>query len=163
MRVLIWITEGGWEACVDAAAILDADAVTLLHVAGVELPGPRGRRYEQVLAKMGAFAGEAAQALLDDAEERLGRSATKLAESGQAETIVLEAARDADLLIVARDGRRIGPHSFGHELRFVVDHAPCTVVLTWPEGAPEDRDAPPPKPKPKPKGKPKPKPPPPPA
>jgi nucleotide-binding universal stress UspA family protein len=160
MRVLAWITEGGWEACVDAAATLDASEYTLLHVAAVDLPGPRGRRYEHVLEKMAAFAGEAADALLEDAEERLGREAAKRAESGPAETVVLEAARDADVLVVARDGRHIGPHSFGHEQRFVVDHAPCAVLLAWPPDAPEDGDGPPPKPKPKPKpkGKPKPKP-----
>ncbi len=149
--MLAWITEGGWEACVDAAAALDAGDVTLLHVAAVDLPGPRGRRHEQVLARMSALAGEAAEALLEDAQERLGRTARRLARSGQPETIVLDAARDADVLIVARDGRHIGPHSFGHETRFVVDHAPCTVVLVWPHGAPEGGPSPKPKPKPKPK------------
>ena len=156
MKVLAWITEGGWEACVDAAAALEAQQVTLLHVAAVDLPGPRGRRYEDVLARMGALAGEAAAGIARGRRGAARQRRVKRAESGQPETIVLEAAREADVLVVARDGRHIGPHSFGHELRFVVDHAPCTVVLAWPTGAPEDVRSP--KPKPKPKGKPKPKP-----
>ncbi|HWK28541.1 MAG TPA: universal stress protein [Solirubrobacter sp.] len=155
MRVLVWITEGGWEACVDAAAELDADDFTLLHVASLDLPGPRGRRHEQVLARMSELAGEAASALLDDAEERLGRDARKVAADGFAEEIVMEAAADADLLVLARDSSAPGPHSIGHAARFVVDHAPCALLLVWPEGEP---DRPAPKPKPKPKGKPKPKP-----
>ena len=155
--MLAWITEGGWEACVDAAAGLDAREVTLLHVSTVELPGPRGRRHEQVMARMGSLAEEAAEALLDDAEERLGVAARKVAVVGEAAALVMEAASDADVLVMARDGRHPGPHSIDHAARFVVDHAPCTVVLAWPPGAP-DGPAPKPKPKPKPKGKPKPKP-----
>ena len=77
MRVLAWITEGGWEACVDAVAALDATEVTLLHVATTDLPGPRGRRHEQVHGRMSDLAGEAAEALLDDAAERLGRDAPR--------------------------------------------------------------------------------------
>ena len=69
LKVLAWITEGGWEACVDAVARLDASEVTLIHVATVDLPGPPGRRHEEVLARMADLAGEAAQALLDDAVE----------------------------------------------------------------------------------------------
>ena len=156
LKVLAWITEGGWEACVDAAAALRSDEVTLLHIATVELPGPRGRRYEEVVARMDALAGEAAQALLEDAEERLGRPARKLAASGQPETVVFEAAAEHDVLVVARDGRHLGPHSIGHDQRWVIDHAPCTVVLAWPEGAPDDGHHPPPRPKPKPKPKPPP-------
>ena len=63
--------------------------------------------------------------------------------SGLAENAVMEAAADADLLVVARDSRHPGPHSIGHAARFVVDHAPCDVVLVWPGGGP---DGPAPKP-----------------
>jgi len=157
MRVLAWITEGGWEACVDTVAALDAGEVTLLYVASVDVPGPRGRRHEQVMSRMSALGGEAGEALLDDAEERLGRDARKLALSGQTETVVMEAAADADLLVVVRESRHPGPHSIGHAARFVVDHAPCNVVLVWAGGGP-DGPAPKPKPKPKPGAKPKPKP-----
>jgi nucleotide-binding universal stress UspA family protein len=158
LRVLAWITEGGWEACVDAVARLGAAEVTLIHVATVDLPGPRGRRHEEVMERMTELAGEAAQALLDDAAERLDDGNVTmytLAESGLPEDVVMQAAADADLLVIARDSRHPSPHSIGHAARFVVDHAPCAVLLVWPGGGP---DGPPPKPKAKPKPKPKPKP-----
>ena len=71
LNVLAWITESGWEACVDAVARLQPTEVTLLYVTTPELPGPPGRRHEEVMGRMAAFAEEAAQALLDDAVERL--------------------------------------------------------------------------------------------
>jgi nucleotide-binding universal stress UspA family protein len=48
-----------------------------------------------------------------------------------------EAGQDADLLVAARDGdrSRLGPASLGPVTRFVVDHAPCPVLLVWPEPA----------------------------
>ena len=49
----------------------------------------------------------------------------------------MEAAADADLLVVVRDSRHPGPHSIGHAARFVVDHAPCDVVLVWAGGGPD--------------------------
>jgi hypothetical protein len=156
VRVLAWITEGGWEAAIDAVANLNASEVTLVHVDTVDVPG-RGRRHDEVLQRMHALAGEAALALLEDAEERLGYETTKRTETGVAETIIYELAREHDVLVLARDGRHIGPHSVGHDQRWVIDHAPCTVIMAWPEGAP-DPSEPPPKPKPKPAHKPKPKP-----
>jgi len=159
VSVLAWITEGGWEAAVDAVKTLNASDVTLLHVDTVDVPG-RGRRHDEVLQRMHALAGEAALALLADAEERLGHEADKRAERGVAETIVFELAKDHDVLVVVRDGRHNGPHSIGHDQRWVIDHVPCTVVMAWPEGAPDPHDEPP-KAKPKPgphKPKPKPKP-----
>ncbi len=147
MRVLAWITEGGWEAVIDAVTKLRASDVTLIHVDTVDLPG-RGRRHDEVVQRMHALAGEAALALLADAEERLGRPTDKVAESGVAETIVYEHAHAHDVLVLARDGRHSGPHSIGHDQRWVIDHAPCAVLLAWPAGAP-DESGPPPKPKPK--------------
>ena len=88
---------------------------------------------------MHALAGEAAQALLEDAEERLGTPSEKVAESGVAETIVYEHAHAHDVLVLARDGRHSGPHSIGHDQRWVIDHAPCAVLLAWSAGAPDDR------------------------
>ena len=60
------------------------------------------------------------------------------------------AAADADLLIVARDGdrSRLGPKSLGKAARFIVDHAPCMVLLVWPQTAPDIATIPPPPPKP---------------
>ena len=154
MRVLAWITEGGWEATIDAVKTLRASHVTLVHVDTVDVPG-RGHRHSEVMERMHALAGEASLALLEDAEERLGHPTDKCAETGVAETIVYGLAQEHDVLVVARDGRHIGPHSIGHDQRWVIDHAPCAVLLAWSEGAPDD-EAPPPKPKPKPKPKAKP-------
>ena len=137
MRVVAWITEDGWEACVDGAAALPATEITLLHVAGPVPPAPGllGRRpREDVGARVAAVAGEAATALLADAQKRLGSVATvhRVAVSGRPESIVMAAAATADVLVLARDGRKPGPHSLGRASRYIVDHAPCTVLLAWP-------------------------------
>jgi nucleotide-binding universal stress UspA family protein len=151
MRVLLWIVEGTWTGCVDAARrVLPADAeVTLLHVvpgevaevaagAAAGLLG-RGRRREPT-ARIRADADRGAQELLAAAGERLGRPAATLALRGRVEHLVVEAAEAerTELLVAARDGdrARLGPHSLGPWTRFVVDHAPCAVLLVWPEAAP---------------------------
>jgi nucleotide-binding universal stress UspA family protein len=146
VKILAWITEGGWEACVDAAAALGPGEVTLLHVAADDVVGASGgalagllgrHRRPDLEARLTAVAGEAAAALLATAGERLGRPEARLvAASGRPEDVVLDAAGDADVLVLARDGRRAGPRSLGPATRFVADHAPCTVVLAWPGGGP---------------------------
>ena len=45
---------------------------------------------------------------------------------------MVEAAAGFDLLIAGRTNLKPGPHSFGHATRFVVDHAPCALLLVWP-------------------------------
>jgi nucleotide-binding universal stress UspA family protein len=95
---------------------------------------PLGRRRRlDVEARWTAATGAAAEALLADAERRLGRPADKVAAEGRAEDVVLEAAAGADVLVLVRDGREAtpGPHSIGHATRFVLDHAPCAVLLAW--------------------------------
>ncbi len=90
--------------------------------------------------------------MLCDAAQRLGDAgARRVAARGRAEAVVVEAARDADVLVVVRDTRHPGPRSLGHATRFVVDHAPCRLLLAWPEGGPSGappppRDGPPPPP-----------------
>jgi nucleotide-binding universal stress UspA family protein len=140
MRAVVWIAETTWETCVDeAAAYLPADAeVTLLHVAprDVELVagrrhGPLGRHHPPG-PPLEAIADEAARALLEDAAARLGRPARTEARRGRVEHEVVAAAAGADLLVLARDGeRRPGPKSLGPRSRFIVDHAPCRVLLVW--------------------------------
>ncbi len=51
---------------------------------------------------------------------------------------MVAAAEDMDLLVLARDGdhSRLGPRSLGPPTRFVVDHAPCRVLLVWPDPPP---------------------------
>jgi nucleotide-binding universal stress UspA family protein len=148
MRALVWIVEETWEATVtQAAAFLPLDAeITLLHVSPEDVdavaagarhgllgrrrhpppPPPHPRRAEPI-------APDAQEALLADARERLGRPAEMVARRGRVEHEVIEAATGADVLIVARDGDHPGPKSIGHPTRFVVDHAPCPLLLIWPD------------------------------
>jgi nucleotide-binding universal stress UspA family protein len=78
------------------------------------------------------IAQEEAEALLAAARERFGRQAQTLARRGRIEREVLEAAADADVLVLVRDGEpRLGPKSLGPQTRFVLDHAACAVLLLW--------------------------------
>jgi Na+/H+ antiporter NhaD/arsenite permease-like protein len=49
-------------------------------------------------------------------------------------------------LVGVNVGPRLGPHSLGPVTRFVVDHAPCAVLLAWPALAPGVASIPPPPP-----------------
>jgi nucleotide-binding universal stress UspA family protein len=156
MRAVVWTTERSWEVCIDeAAALLPAAAeITLLCVldADVEAVAAAGRagllgrrpppRPDPSLAQLSA---EAAARLLLDAEARLGRPARTEVRRGRVEREVVAACADADLLVLARDGEhRLGPPSLGKHQRFVVDHAPCRVLLVWPGEAPPPDEPPPP-------------------
>jgi nucleotide-binding universal stress UspA family protein len=126
----VWVTPTGWEACIDAARSLDAE-VTLLSVSdeGPEPGGLLGRHHHPRHPRPPVAADDE---LLDAAAERLGRAAERLSPPGQPEHAVVEAAEDFDLLVVSRTNLRPGPHSLGHATRFVVDHAPCSLLLVWP-------------------------------
>ncbi|MEU9238609.1 universal stress protein [Streptomyces sp. NPDC048385] len=161
MRVIVWLVEGTWPACVDAARgyARGAGEVVLLHVdepvadlahgAFAGLLGRAGSEPdpERRLLELG---GTSAAELLDAAAARLGRPCTRLERIGRAEREVVAAADGADLLVLARDGdrSRLGPRSLGKAVRFVVDHAPCPVLLVWPEAAPDLTTLPPPPPRP---------------
>lgn len=149
MRVLVWLVAETWQRTIaEAGAVLGADAeVTLLHVAATDAegvisgaragllgrgPGPPPPPHELAPA---AISEEAQRRLLADAAAQLGRPGARLdARRGRIEDEVLNAALDADLLVMARDGDRghPGPHSVGRQARFVLDHAPCSVLLVWP-------------------------------
>jgi len=143
MRVLVWISENTWEACVDRAReLLPPQAeVTLLHVSPSDVEelvahGPKrllGRRPPPPPGPpLRAIAAEEAQALLEQARARLGREARLVTRRGRVEREVVSESASADLLVLARDGRpQPGPPSLGTHARFVVDHAPCQVLLVW--------------------------------
>ncbi|MFJ3223018.1 universal stress protein [Streptomyces sp. NPDC086783] len=160
MRVIAWLVEGTWPACVDAVrahAPATAD-VALLHVSEPDVPGlahgafagllGRGHPERDPGNRLEDLGSASAARLLDAAAERLGGPCTRLERIGHAERQVVEAARGAGLLVLARDGdrARLGPHSLGPAGRFVVDHAPCPVLLVWPEPAPDVTTLPPPPP-----------------
>jgi nucleotide-binding universal stress UspA family protein len=146
MRAVVWIEESTWATCVDQARELlppDAD-VMLVHVAPIDVEevaaggGILGRHPAPPPERaLRATAAEEGQALLIAARERFARPARVDSRRGHAERELLEACVGADLLIVMRDGElRLGPKSLGRRTRFVVDHAPCGVVLVWPGSPP---------------------------
>ena len=91
---------------------------------------------------------QAANELLAEAHTRLARPATLQARRGRIEREVVSAAEGMDVLILARDGdrERLGPRSIGPATRFVIDHAPCRLLLIWPDLTPELTTIPPPPP-----------------
>jgi hypothetical protein len=76
----------------------------------------------------------------------LSRPAARLGRVGRVEREVVAACADAGLLVLARDGdrTRLGPRSLGHATRFVLDHAPCRVLLVWDDQPPDLATLPPP-------------------
>jgi nucleotide-binding universal stress UspA family protein len=159
MRALVWIIEDTWQATIDdAKALLPSDAeITLLHVASTE-PETVARAARRGLLgrhppppapqELRTISEQAAQELLAEAQARLGRSATLQSRRGRVEREVVATAELADLLVLARDGdrERLGPRSLGPATRFVIDHAPCRVLLIWPDIVPELKTIPPPPP-----------------
>ncbi len=160
LPVIFWITEGSWRASVDAALRLaPADArITLLHVTQAELGEAAhgaylglmgrsrpGRDPGQHVTELAAASGNQ---LLNATAHRLGRPCGRMERRGVPEREVVSASVGAGLLIMARDGdqTRLGPRSLGKAARFVVDHAPCPVLLVWPETAPAVGTIPPPLP-----------------
>src|SRR6266566_7930648 len=158
MKVIVWVAEGTWPATVDAATALvptGADLV-LLHVTGddvaatahgafVGLLGRHHRHERDPGDRVETMSATVAQELLAVAATRLAQPATRLQRHGRVEHEVVRAADGADLLICARDGdpTRLGPHSLSPPTRFVVDHAPCSVLLVWPQSAPSVDTIPP--------------------
>lgn len=160
VNVVVWLAEGTWEGCLAAAtSTIPAGAkLSLLHVTPGdidELPGAAaggllGRAQHRGRHPYEEAADAAASEFLAAAAEQLGRAdISLLTRHGRVEREVVSAAAEAgaDLLVVARDGdrSRLGPHSLGHATRFVVDHAPCSVLLVWPDEPPSIESVPPPK------------------
>jgi nucleotide-binding universal stress UspA family protein len=157
MKVLVWVADGVWESAVDAARALAPPDIefTLVHVVADDLAevtrgafaGLLGRRYT-VDPGVDRGLASSSRELLDSARQRLGRPAELTSRHGRPEREVVDAAAGADLLVLARDGdrSRLGPRSLGPHTRFVVDHAPCPVLLVWPEAAPGVGTIPPPPP-----------------
>ncbi|WP_069816505.1 universal stress protein [Streptomyces sp. TP-A0874] len=164
MTAIVWIVEDTWRATVDAArAQVPAEVdLALLHVTGDDVAAAahgafagllgRGRRAPDPGERVADLSRSASDELLEAAARRLERPAARLRRHGRVERVVVEAADGADLLVCARDGdlRTLGPHSLGPATRFVVDHAPCPLLLVWPEATPGIDSLPPPPPRPPP-------------
>ena len=166
MHIVVWVVEGTWQGCVDAAVQhFPADArFTLLHVtpsdvaeaAGAASIGLFGRGFpgRKPNVRLDHIADDEASSLLAAAADRLGHPNVEMISlRGRVEREVVRVVADGvDVLVVARDGdrSRLGPRSLGHATRFIVDHAPCTVMLVWPDETPGIDSIPPPKHGPKP-------------
>ena len=157
MKVLVWVAEGTWPACVDAVNDMFPDSqVHLLAAVGdaaAQVSGARSGLWGRGSGRdpgdrVSDLARTAGLAMLDAAADRLGRPATTELREGRVEREVTAAAAAADVLVLARDGdlSRLGPKSLDRHTRFVVDHAPCRVVLVWPGRAPGLASMPPPPP-----------------
>jgi nucleotide-binding universal stress UspA family protein len=153
MTVLVWVTEESWMACVDAALVrAPADEVALLHVTDAGAVDAAQGAFSALLGRGGAgpaqhleaMAEAAATEVLEAAAARLARPAQQLRRRGRPEREVVAAAQDAALLVLGRQGAEAGPRSLGKAARFVVDHAPCPVLLVWPGPAPQHPLPPPP-------------------
>lgn len=152
MKVLVWVAPGTWPAVIEAARVRpETDELTVIAaddpeqaVPGGALLGLMGRGRPSV--PQSGLSRDEAEALVRQASEALGRPCRQLVASGPTERVITAAADEADLLILARDGdrSRLGPHSLGRHARFIIDHAPCTVELIWPDGVPGLGTIPPP-------------------
>jgi len=81
---------------------------------------------------------DSAKEIIDEGLRYLSGAET-LRREGRPEREIVNAAADweADLIIICpraeyRDKHKIGPRSVGHVARFVLDHAPCPVLLVRP-------------------------------
>jgi nucleotide-binding universal stress UspA family protein len=159
MRIVTWIVEGTWAACVDATRGFAPDGadIVLLHVSGGDVPAAAHGAYVGLLGRgprrdpgprLAELGAASAADLLEAAARALDRPCQTVERHGRVEREVVAAAEGADLLVLARDGddTRLGPKSLGPASRFVVDHAPCPVLLVWPREIPGTGSIPPPPP-----------------
>ena len=151
-----WRTRGSRQSCrrspphpsapITLLFVIDADVEEVALGARAGLLGRRHGPPPPQEPPVSTISEEAARALLREAESRVGRPVAHELRRGRVEHEVVAAAATADLLVMARDGdrSRLGPRSVGPHARFVLDHAPCRVLLVWPEHTPSVSTLPPP-------------------
>lgn len=106
--------------------------------------GPRGGpERAHALDAAETVAGEQALAEAETVARDAGMLATTRLERGKPEQMIVAVAREAAatlIVIRARDWAErhpgFGPGSVGHTARFVLDHAPCDVLLVRQTGQP---------------------------
>jgi nucleotide-binding universal stress UspA family protein len=156
VRITVWLAPSTWVAGLTPLVNYPNAEITLMCVvdAGVNaavrggytgLLG-RGKWGRPPTESTNLVQAAAATALLDEAEKRIGRATTRrIVTSEHPEREVVAACADTDLLVLVRDGdkHRLGPRSLGRATRFVLDHAPCQILLIWAEAAPSIATIPP--------------------
>ena len=151
MRLLcaVGLSDGALVMREALALVRDSVEVIALHVIDerprrdVEsLRGPlrhispeRQRELSQVEEEAGSAALAEAEAAARDAGAQVTSLVTRL-ERGRPEQVIVAQARELGADLIALRPREhpesfppIGPPSIGHTARFVVDHAPCPVLL----------------------------------
>jgi len=109
----------------------------LKHLIGGLRHGPAGGPdRESKLSAAEESTGKASLAETQKVAEAAGFTARTSLFWGRPEEVILSAAKDEEVSLIcisAREGAEghphIGPASVGHTARFVVDHAPCDVLL----------------------------------
>jgi len=148
MRILCAIGDRRGAELVRKVARLagSTDELALVHVVDTgprhpvnHLEGRQGPAHHRHGEEMDAAEDDAGRAVLREAEEEAGRAglaATSRLERGRPEQVVVAAARDLQVDVVAVLARELpgshplqGPPSVGHTARFIVDHAPADVIL----------------------------------
>jgi nucleotide-binding universal stress UspA family protein len=150
MRVLCCLDGTNAEAVGTAMALISPDQLTVGLIYVIDqgphhdieharerhfrppVPPPR-REHEMVEAEQSS-----ASEIIDEGLRYLSGAET-LRREGRPEREIVNAAADwaADLILICpraeyRDKHKIGPKSVGHVARFVLDHAPCPVLLVRP-------------------------------
>ena len=97
-------------------------------------PGKADRDAELSAAE--EIVGHAALAEAQAAAEAAGFKVQSRSAQGRPEEVIMQIARDESVSLIcisAREGAEghphIGPASVGHTARFILDHAPCNVLL----------------------------------
>src|SRR4051794_37058954 len=117
--VIVWVTEGTWPACIDAARawapagaqvvllhVADDEAAEVLHGAFLGLLG-RGRSGpDDPEGRLEAVSAAVAAELLDAAAHRLGRPAIRVQRHRRGERPGVQAAGRADPLLCGPHGQR---------------------------------------------------------
>jgi hypothetical protein len=92
MKILVWLTEGTWEACVDAARDFPDAEITLLHVVDIDteaaLSGSAGLLGRLAGADPAELLAGAEGRLFDAARARLGRDADTLTLRGRPDSLL---------------------------------------------------------------------------
>lgn len=112
------------------------DLGDFLHGPLHRLPRHHKPPREEAVTAAEETAGQRAIAETLEAAQKIGLKASSSVKQGRPEEIIVQVAQEmnADLIGVwAREGAigrpPIGPGSIGHIARFVLDHAPCDVLL----------------------------------